>query len=278
MKRGFITASVFLMVLLLSHGTGTAQIYQFSGRVYDGATGVETTPLSGVTVTLWGANNSNQLNTVIASTTTNADGWYGLSAVRTSWEYYTIVETDPSGYNSTGAKSVDGTVINSNQIEFVASLEGKTLTGNKFYDRKPQQEENTPPVAEAGGPYYTYAGKPVTFDGSASYDPDTGDHIVSYEWSWSYGGGPAVPINGALTVPTLAWVPPISITGTLTLTVTDSHGATDTDTADLLPESESGAARPTRKPALARRAQRSEQSLPTPRLTKAMPGCAAPFI
>jgi hypothetical protein len=238
MKSGFITGIVLSTCLGFALGTGTAQIYQFSGRVYDGAVGVETTPLSGVTVTLYGANNSGELSTIISSTTTNASGWYGLSAVRTSWEYYNIVETDPSGYNSTGAKSVDGSVLNSNQIQYASPVDGKTLTGNKFYDQKPQQAENNPPVAEAGGPYYTYPGLPVTLDGSASYDPDSGDKIVQYEWSWGYSSGAQTPINGIMSVPTLNWVPPAAITGTVILKVTDTHGATDTDTADLLPEVE----------------------------------------
>jgi hypothetical protein len=233
MKRGFITASVFLTVLLLLHGTGSAQIYQFSGRVYDGAVGVETTPVSGVTVTLWGANDHNQLNTVIASTTTDANGWYGLNAIRTSWEFFTIVETDPSGYNSTGATSVGGTVITSNQIEYAVSLEGKTLTGNKFWDQKPQQTGNNPPVAEAGGPYSGSTGQPISLDGSGSYDPDAGDCIVQYQWFRRLGNGTYTGIAAPGSNPGLNWVPPGAGQYEVRLTVTDTHGATDSDDATV---------------------------------------------
>ena len=111
----------------------TAQ-WTFQGRVYEGDVGDESHPLQGVTVAVYGANNPYpDPGTFIASTTTNSDGWYGLEAPD-GYEFYHIRETDPAGYTSAGATTVDGTVRTSNWIEYVIPLGGKTLTGNKFWD------------------------------------------------------------------------------------------------------------------------------------------------
>jgi hypothetical protein len=111
-------------------------MYTLSGRVYHGEVGNESVPLSGVTVEFYGSNNEGDLGAVIDSTTTNAEGWYGLT-VSTPREFYTIVESDPSGYSSVGATSVDGVVVTSNRIRYAYPLAGKTLTGNKFWDLPP---------------------------------------------------------------------------------------------------------------------------------------------
>jgi len=118
--------------------------YNFSGRVYSGNVGDENNPLSGVTVAVYGANNPYpDPGNFIASTTTGADGWYGLEA-SSGYEFYSIRETDPSGYQSQGATSVSGTVRTSNWIEYVVPIEGKTLTGNKFWDSAPAAPSPTP--------------------------------------------------------------------------------------------------------------------------------------
>jgi len=91
---------------------------------------------------------------------------------------------------------------------------------------------NQPPVAEAGGPYSTVLGNSITLDGSSSSDPDadTGDTIVSYQWD----------IAGIFTLdglaPTLT-AEDINILGVgvhgISLTVTDSFGATHTTSTNL---------------------------------------------
>ena len=227
MKRRPLSGGVFLLSVLLALGAGRGGAQTFQGRVFEGASGVETTPISGVTVTLYGSNNANDIGTAVTSATTDANGWYQLKETGSTREYYNIVETNPSGYNSTGAKSQSGTVINYDRIQFSGSLVRLVLSGNKFYDQKQQSTpSNNPPVAEAGGPYSCYAGGSITFDGSASYDPDTGDSITKYEWDLD-NDGQYDDATGKTVTKTYG----SAGSGTVGLRVTDSHGAQDTDTA-----------------------------------------------
>ncbi|MBT8108476.1 MAG: PKD domain-containing protein [Gammaproteobacteria bacterium] len=86
---------------------------------------------------------------------------------------------------------------------------------------------NTPPVASANGPYTGFAGESITFDGSGSSDPD--GSIVAYDWD--FGDGTFAADAGPAPMHTF------SATGqfTVTLTVTDDAGETDTavTTADI---------------------------------------------
>ncbi|MDY7080208.1 MAG: hypothetical protein SXV54_25280 [Chloroflexota bacterium] len=110
-------------------------IFTLAGRVFAGEVGDETDPLPAVIVSVYGANNPHpDPGTFILSTTTDAAGWYGL-VVSDTYEFYRILETDPDGYVSVGATTVSGTVRTSNWIEYELPLEGKVLTGNKFWDK-----------------------------------------------------------------------------------------------------------------------------------------------
>ncbi|MCD4751383.1 MAG: PKD domain-containing protein, partial [Thermoanaerobaculales bacterium] len=84
---------------------------------------------------------------------------------------------------------------------------------------------NAPPTADAGGPYSGNAGETITLDGSGSSDAD--GTITDYAWtigSNNYSGmSPSVDLSGYT-----------SGTHTVTLTVTDDDGATDSDTSSLL--------------------------------------------
>ncbi|MCO4769607.1 MAG: PKD domain-containing protein [Deltaproteobacteria bacterium] len=87
---------------------------------------------------------------------------------------------------------------------------------------------NILPVADAGGPYTGTEASPVAMDGSGSGDAD--GTIVSYSWDCDSDGLPEVILptpNGASCTFTA------SGTYTVTLTVTDDDGATDSDTASL---------------------------------------------
>ncbi|MEW6157005.1 MAG: immunoglobulin domain-containing protein, partial [Verrucomicrobiota bacterium] len=64
---------------------------------------------------------------------------------------------------------------------------------------------NHAPVANPGGPYLLAAERPLTLDGSASFDPDSGfgDFVAAYEWDLNGDGS----FDDALGVqPTLPWL------------------------------------------------------------------------
>jgi hypothetical protein len=87
---------------------------------------------------------------------------------------------------------------------------------------------NQPPVANAGPD--RYAGDiPIFLDGTGSYDPDVGDAI---SYAWTQFAGPPVLLAGADTpTPTLSGAPSGRLEHVfLQLVVTDSHGATASDT------------------------------------------------
>lgn len=86
-------------------------------------------------------------------------------------------------------------------------------------------QKNTAPVAEAGGPYTGTVGQAITFDGTASYDPDLGDHITKHEWD--FDGDGKYEAQGKKVTKT--YYSPTS--GTVRLRVWDSRGASDTDSA-----------------------------------------------
>ena len=77
---------------------------------------------------------------------------------------------------------------------------------------------NHPPTAAAGGPYTGTEGALVSFDGSGSADPD-GD-ALTYAWNFGDGSG------GSGVRPSHAYVDNGAFT--VTLTVTDAHGAAST--------------------------------------------------
>jgi hypothetical protein len=119
------------------------------GRVFEGLQGDESTPINGVVVGLYGSNNFGQLGSLLDIISTNPDGWFGLTAP-SGYEYYSIVETNPSGYNSVAAYSPSGTVQNADWIQFEIPLETNDLTGNRFWDLSEEPEA-------CGGVFYPTA-------------------------------------------------------------------------------------------------------------------------
>lgn len=84
---------------------------------------------------------------------------------------------------------------------------------------------NTPPVADAGGPYSIEVGRSLLLDGSASADAD--GSIVQYDWD--YGDG----INEEGVGPDPSHTYTSTGTFTVTLTVTDDAGSTAQATAEV---------------------------------------------
>jgi len=85
-------------------------------------------------------------------------------------------------------------------------------------------DANLPPVADIGGPYNGTMGVSVSFDGSASHDPD--GTIAAYDWDFGDGGTAAGPTP----------VHTYTQDGTyeVTLVVTDNEDATDSATMTIV--------------------------------------------
>jgi PKD repeat protein len=86
---------------------------------------------------------------------------------------------------------------------------------------------NNDPVAQAGTAECTNL--TCTFDGQSSYDPDQGD-TLSFDWNW--GDGTA---HGTSSTPSHTFA--TAGDKTVTLTVTDNHGASSVDTVVASPTS-----------------------------------------
>ncbi|MDB6094044.1 MAG: Por secretion system C-terminal sorting protein [Verrucomicrobia bacterium] len=91
---------------------------------------------------------------------------------------------------------------------------------------------NTPPLANAAGPYFMTAGGTVVLNAARSNDPDAGDVPASASWDVNGDG-----VYGDLTgmTPTLVWAAfPVSVgIHIISVKVTDTHGAESTATASL---------------------------------------------
>jgi hypothetical protein len=97
--------------------------------------------------------------------------------------------------------------------------DGETVASNELQILGPTQNGELP-VADPNGPYTGTVGVPVAFDGSGSLDPD--GTIISY--IWDYGEG--TTDSGVAPTHTYA----AAGTYTVTLTVLDDDGLTDTAT------------------------------------------------
>ncbi|MFO8100796.1 MAG: C1 family peptidase [Dehalococcoidia bacterium] len=143
----FITLLFSSLVPISDTGVSAQGNYHFSGRVYAGQIGDQSHPLQGVSVEVYGANNPYpESGLFIASTTTDSQGWYELEAPG-GFEFYHIRETDPFGYTSQGATTVSGEVKTPNWIQYLIPIEGKTTTGNKFWDISESAQPTPTPTA-----------------------------------------------------------------------------------------------------------------------------------
>ena len=196
---GFLVSAILLTISVSAQLTGAAQAmagdsalpntgaharlvvpaqHTITGRVYAGNTGVEppgSTPIQGVPVSLYCSYNHAVQGALLRSTTTDDQGFYGLEVHdNDGCEFYNIIETDPTGYSSDGATTVDGTVIDANWIEYVVPLEGKALTGNKFWDRR--RVTDTPTSTHTATPTDT----PVSHTPTNTQVPNTPTPTATY--------------------------------------------------------------------------------------------------
>ena len=131
----------------------------------------------------------------------------GTLSLNTDGSFLYTPDNDFNGSDSFTYKVNDG-IADSN----IATV---TITVNSINDA---------PVADPGGPYAGTVGDPVIFDGSGSMDPD-GDAI---SYSWLFGDGK----TGKGVNPSNTYDTPGSYT--VNLTVTDTNGLTDMDTATVI--------------------------------------------
>ena len=102
-----------------------------------------------------------------------------------------------------------------------------------FYYKPDPSLVNKPPVAVPKSATPVYAGEEFSITGSGSYDPD--GSIVKYEWHIGNaevvsGGGLHLNADGSITGSSgKIWFPDEDGYATLTLTVTDNNGLTDSD-------------------------------------------------
>jgi hypothetical protein len=229
-----IATIVVLSAIFVSTST-VASAVTLTGRVYEGENWVETNPIQGVTVTLYGAPDAGSQGWfVIDSWATDSAGLFVLDTSKHPFpvDFYNIVETDPAGYTSVGATSVGGKVMfpDLNWIQYsFADLSG-TLTGNKFWDKGPGPG-NRPPVA-LDDFYSVAAGQPVFYaspPGVLTNDSDPDGDTITAIWA----GGPA---HGTVTLQadgSFIYAPTAGFFGTDSFTYKANDGALNSNIATV---------------------------------------------
>ncbi len=113
--------------------------WTLSGHVYEGEILTTSFPLQGVVVGLYCSSSQYEVGYLLRETTTTDQGTYELNIYDDEiCEYYSIVETDPPDYVSSGAATVGGSVITLNWIQYVYQdlVNGYSTTGNNFWDQQ----------------------------------------------------------------------------------------------------------------------------------------------
>ncbi len=129
-------------------------------------------------------------------------------------------------YETTSSSATGATCTWADDGSYTLGLQVTDDDGATATDTATVTVTNTPPLADAGGPYTVNQGVPVAVDGSGSSDAD--GSIVS--WAWDCDTDGTVDVTSATgTGSSCAWGD--DGTYTITLTVTDDDGATATDTA-----------------------------------------------
>jgi PKD repeat protein len=126
-------------------------------------------------------------------------------------------------YSETGSFTVTLTVTDEGGA---SDSESTTVLIEEEISSETGTGDNLPPVADSGGPYYGIEDIPVEFDGSGSSDPEGSD----LTYLWDFGDG--------TTGSGVSLLHNYKETGsyTVTLTVIDEGGASDSETTTALVE------------------------------------------
>jgi CSLREA domain-containing protein len=192
-SRTVLIAIVLLAMVLLGgsmsltgSGAATLQAYTFTGHVYRGEPYDTSTPVGGVTVGLWGDEDewpeARFSRVLLVNTVTNGSGALSLNWTpgETFYAYLHVVEEDPSGTYSTGARADDqgaGYVKNFNVVSFL-DLGAGTYTGIGFWDEVLATATPTPTSTEEP-PEHTPTPTPTQTSGPEEFP----DLVVAGVWN-----------------------------------------------------------------------------------------------
>jgi PKD repeat protein len=164
--------------------------------------------------------------------------WQSFEQDPSGWGVY-MQQFDVSGGAIGGERLVNTRIAGNQQLPAVAAndnghaaivWESVTDDGDlNIYAQRFAAPMNTPPVADAGGPYEIDAGMDLVLDASGSFDPDVADSLL-FEWDLNDDGTIDASTTAALhtfqwnTIADLPRVTPV----TVRLIARDSAGAEDT--------------------------------------------------
>ena len=155
-----------------------------------------------------------------------------IRKVDTSGNISTVAGNGTFGFSGDGGPATSaklfapmGVAVDSSGNLFIADNRNHRI--RKVEDVNAEPQDNQSPVADAGANdivEWAAGGSQVTLDGSGSSDPD-GD-TLTYTWTgpFSEGGGTVTGVDPTVTFQSLGL-------HTITLTVDDGNGGTDTDTS-----------------------------------------------
>jgi len=162
-------AFLALVLTLISFSPAAAEpalpnltTFTLQGRVYDGFPYDQSRPLSGVTVELYGHVRIGypDAGALFRTDTTDVYGFYSFTFYDDDvqpYKYLTIRESDLTGmgYVSVDATTVGGVKKTNDVIEYSLPLDGKTLTGNVFWDWLRDRPTITPTPRITNTPIHT---------------------------------------------------------------------------------------------------------------------------
>jgi predicted secreted protein len=137
-----------------------------------------------------------------------------------------------TGANTAQASFTAPNILNDTILTFQLTVTDSSGSSDTDSTAVNVRGNNDPPIAEAGPNQNVNEGSSVILNGSNSFDPDLGDSIT-YQWEQT-AGSPTVTLTGANTAQARFTAPNVGAGGaslTLQLTVTDSSGLKDTDSA-----------------------------------------------